>query len=241
MSEVSMAVDFEPYSRRPRSFFFGFIFVSILWHGFQLLLFTFVFKVENPRVYTEDHGHRLVAQVMVPMEAPVDSNWGMSKSLDTPPTTKLSEREPSFVTVESSSILVPKAVNASRLKPTLQEAPVAVQRPWVAPAVTPAKVSLLNAEKVPYGLSGELKARKVLNRPPLPRYPEWALVAAVELDLKVGLSVDESGVPHQVFIKEGCGDSQTDLSVLEYVEQMRFEPSLGVSRGTIEWAFRLDR
>lgn len=236
-----MAVLVEPNSRKASSFFLGFVLVSILWHGLQLLLFTFVFKVENPKVVDTDHGRRLVAQVMVPMKNAVDSNLGVSRSLDVPPTAEAPEFESSFVTMESLSTLVPKVMDASRLKPVSREAPFTKQIQASVPATTPAKVSLASDKKVPYGLSGELKARRVVSRSPLPRYPEWALVAAVELDLEVGLSVDESGIPHQVFIKDGCGDSQTDLLVLQYVEQMRFEPSLGVSRGTILWAFRLGR
>jgi TonB family protein len=211
-----------------------------LWHGFQFLLFTFVFKVENPRVYKEDGGRRLIAQVMVPASSPVESNWGMSRSLEPLPNPELATQGDE-IGVKPPSVLQPRLVESSRLRPTLEEKRLPARSSSLAPVIKPSKVSLQNEESVPYGLSDELKARRVTHHPVLPSYPEWALVAAVELDLVVGLSVDESGVPHQVFIQEGCGDSQTDLSVLQYVEKMRFEPSLGVSRGTIEWAFRLDR
>jgi hypothetical protein len=235
-----MAEKSEPSSQKSRSLFLGFFFVSLLWHGFQFLLFTFIFKVENPRLYEKDSGRRLVAQVMVPTSSSVDSNYGLRQSLEPAPK-KVANENQRFVAVESPSAFLPKPLDGSRLKPTSKEKLRPISNWPMTQALAPAKVSLTTQIAVPYGMSGELKVRRVLNRPPLPSYPEWALVAAVELDLIVGLSVDESGMPHQVFIQEGCGDSQTDLLVLQYVENMRFEPSLGVSRGTIEWAFRLDR
>lgn len=100
----------------------------------------------------------------------------------------------------------------------------------------------LNSEiSQPFLLKGELKSRKVISAPSLPKYPEWALSAAVELNLKVSLSVDANGLPYRVFIDESSGDSQTDLAVLRYVEKMRFEASLSASEGSMEWAFLLQR
>lgn len=93
----------------------------------------------------------------------------------------------------------------------------------------------------PFVFQGEVKKRRVVQAPPLPSYPRWALLAAVELSLKISLEVDPNGRVEGGYIVEGSGDSATDLMVLEYVEKIRFDPSLSRSKGHLEWEFRLER
>ncbi len=93
----------------------------------------------------------------------------------------------------------------------------------------------------PFVFQGEVKKRRVIQAPPLPSYPRWALLAAVELSLKISLEVDPNGRVEGGYIVEGSGDSATDLMVLEYVEKIRFEPSLSRSKGHLEWEFKLER
>jgi TonB family protein len=111
-----------------------------------------------------------------------------------------------------------------------------------SPLSEPEETSVrVNDQQLPFSFGGEVKKRKVIKAPPLPEYPPWALSAAVELTLTVALEVNPHGVPERVFIKEGCGDSATDLVVIQYVEQLRFQPSLSRSQGELDWSFRLKR
>lgn len=103
----------------------------------------------------------------------------------------------------------------------------------------PTQGEIVNQVKAPYSLKGELSKRSILHSPPLPAYPEWAQLAAVELKLTVSLSIDEKGAPYEVFISKSSSDSQTDLKVLRYTEKLRFEPSLSKSKGEIDWFFKL--
>jgi len=105
----------------------------------------------------------------------------------------------------------------------------------------PSQGEIVNQVIAPFSLKGELSKRSIILSPDLPEYPKWAELAAVELRLTVTLSIDEKGIPYEVFISKSSGDSQTDLKVLRYTENLRFEPSLSKSHGKIQWSFELSK
>jgi TonB family protein len=222
-------------------------------------LFNTVFRIDNPRLFKEDKGIRLVAQIVGPATLAADAELQMAKV--TPPELKSSKQVMDAAEMpESDEDLwrprpLPREV-ISRENLKVEEASstergegLELQKQKGAKSAASSigtkeesqSLRIDDQLNAPYHMSGSLRARRVIRAPALPEYPEWALVAAVELELKISLSVDENGDPYQVFILDGCGDSTTDLQVLEYVEAMRFEPSFGVSRGVMEWEFRLER
>lgn len=229
-----------------------FILWSLLWHGLQAFLFLVVFRVDNPRLIQEGAGSHLVAQVLLP-EASMPSIIQSESLSDSDLMSRESALEPdeavpweeSFRWSSLPSLVErqkPKSDEAALKRPKLSSPEIQNHtRPLVSDSEVSTRVDVRKKVESPFLMSGDVRLRRIVQSSTLPEYPEWALVAAVELSCRVALSVDESGRPYQVYIEESSGDSQTDLAVMEYVEALRFEPSLSESRGSIEWVFALER
>jgi TonB family protein len=214
-----------------------FVLISVVWHCLQLALFTWVFNVQAPQtspgaprrleVQVLSQGPALQGTVLIERQKSQQTPFYVDhKKVTRPPELKIPPASPTPLSMERLTPLE-KPRETDPLSPT-----------W-APQDISQKPELSRSGVLPFKLKGELQLRQVVSTPRLPQYPEWALLAAVELSLKVSLEVDPNGYPHRVYIMQSSGDSQTDISVLEYVEKMRFEASLTKSFGVMEWAFRL--
>ena len=211
------------------------------------MVFTWIFRVEAP-ANPQGKVRRLAVQI-VGASPSMEGEALVARSLAPAtqnPSFQMQERpSPRKIStplrVESSPDILP----ISRTKPLekIQPSNLAemISNTLAPPSAPPklAQVEINTHGSLPFNFRGELKSRKVISAPPLPKYPDWALSAAVELFVKVSLMVDPNGQPNRVFIDQSSGDSQTDLAVLHYVEKMRFEASLSPSSGVMEWAFLL--
>lgn len=222
------------------------VLLSLLWHGLQWLLFNTVFEVQNPSL--DGEGNRALSVALEPLVGSfVPGPYGLEKISDIEKTEELDGIEdPSRPFVSDSP--VPVRNFAQRRLPRESQrhgfsSGVAHFDSTPSDLAEPSVIDLTSSTRAihPYVFQGEVKKRRVVQAPPLPDYPDWALLAAVELSLKVSLEVDPNGRVEGGYIVEGSGDSATDLMVLEYVEKIRFEPSLSRSRGFLEWEFRLER
>lgn len=89
------------------------------------------------------------------------------------------------------------------------------------PGRTAAAVSLALHEK--YSVEGELSFRKIILKPPSPKYPEWAVNSGVEANVKLRVMVNPQGIVESVESVQSTSYLKVDLVASEYIKQWRFE------------------
>jgi|SaaInlStandDraft_1057018.scaffolds.fasta_scaffold05473_8 TonB family protein len=217
-----------------------FLALSVLWHGLQFILFHSVFRIVPPPSMkgreSKTIGVKILSQRPDLQMMEWQESYGSSATQDSSADTSQPVQKPLQNLKESFK---PRPLNRERtVRREKQVGPSKLPPPLTRES---AQGEIVNQVKAPYSLTGDLAKRSILHSPTLPEYPKWAELAAVELRLTVTLSIDEKGSPFEVFISKSSGDSQTDLKVLRYTEELRFEPSLSKSRGEIRWFFELSK
>lgn len=209
-----------------------FILASVVWHALQVVLFNTVFEIRDPIIVK---GSIEPVSVQIVAKRPDLSMFEWEETGSSPSNEEIQEA----VVLPERNVPSPSLTGKDMHERIRRSGPQ--RKEERAPARSPdAGVHAVRGERQPFMLKGDVAERRVIFTPKLPGYPEWALRAAVELKLLVAFKVDERGVPYQVVVSEGSGDSQTDLTVIVFVEGMRFEPSLSRNTGSMEWEFRLN-
>lgn len=74
-----------------------------------------------------------------------------------------------------------------------------------------------------YSVEGQLALRKIILRPDVPEYPEWATRGSVEADVKLRVTVNPQGIVERVENVQSTGYPKMDLVASRYIKQWRFE------------------
>jgi outer membrane biosynthesis protein TonB len=203
--------------------------LSLLWHGLLILLFNSLFEIESTPKAIETVG---ILEVSIENDKPSIIEVSQKK--------KISKLEPE---VKTSDKAIKLKANNTRL-PKIKKIKSRnyddkrIKKSVIKSGKPKDKSEVAHTEH-PFSIVGELKKRKILSSPELPKYPKWALEADVELKCKIALIVEKSGTVKRAWVLEPSGDSHTDNDIITFIENLEFEEKPYLSKDEINWEFKL--
>ncbi|MDZ7816265.1 MAG: energy transducer TonB [Planctomycetota bacterium] len=92
---------------------------------------------------------------------------------------------------------------------------------------------------IPFDITGEASARRIIYRPPPPQYPPECERKGIEGDVGVTFTVGPDGIVSSVTVTSLSGSTLLDQAAKEYIKKFRFERAKESSSGSVVLRFRL--